>query len=295
MSARIAYLTGRAYRGVNIPSGTLPKLEQPNFERINAAGADAGVAFEIAYWDDADLPQRGYAGALIRSTWDYHQRLDEFVSRIGAHERAGLPVFNSAQIVQWNSRKTYLRDLGAAAIETLWTERIDADIVSRAFDALGAEDIVIKPQVGAGSVNAIRLKRNAWSEHDLAAGPKGPAMIQGFLRSIETEGEWSLIWFGDTFSHAVRKAPKPGDWRANIPGETRFTNEAPPKSAIATAEAAHDRAPRDLLYVRIDLVLDDNGAWRVIEIEAIEPHLFLDLAPSGARALVGALSRVLSL
>ena len=163
----------------------------------------------------------------------------------------------------------------------------------RAFEALGADDIVVKPQVGASSAETVRLKRGDWSEADLEAGPRGPAMIQPFLAAIETEGERSLFWFGDAYSHAIRKIPKRGDWRANIPGESRFVAEAPPAQAMQTAEAARARAPAALLYVRIDLVLGNDGAWRVIEIEAIEPYLFLDLAPEGADLFADAIARVL--
>ena len=117
-------------------------------------------------------------------------------------------------------------------------------------------------------------------------------MIQPYLRSIETEGERSLFWFGGVYSHAVRKIPAEGNWYANT-GGARFVTEAPPAAAIEAAEAARERAPRDLLYVRIDLVLGDDGKWRVIEIEAIEPYLFLDFAPEGAGFFVDAIARVL--
>jgi glutathione synthase/RimK-type ligase-like ATP-grasp enzyme len=118
-------------------------------------------------------------------------------------------------------------------------------------------------------------------------------MIQPYLRAIETEGERSLFWFGGVYSHAIRKVPQAGSWLANIPGKTSFVAESPPPAALEAAEAARARAPKDLLYVRIDLVLGDDGAWRVIEIEAIEPYLFLDFAPEGAARFVDAIARVL--
>ncbi|MBX9745396.1 MAG: hypothetical protein K2X34_00745, partial [Hyphomonadaceae bacterium] len=206
-----------------------------------------------------------------------------------------LPVYNPASVVRWNSRKTYLKELGPSAIETLWPEKADAVAVAQAFDALNASEVVVKPQVGAGSIRTVRLKRNGWSEADLIDAPLGAAMIQPYLRAIETEGERSLFWFGGVFSHAIRKVPEAGSWLANMPGKTRFLAEAPPAEAMAAAEAARERAPKDLLYVRIDLVLGDDGKWRVIEIEAIEPYLFLDFAPEGARFFVDAIARVLSL
>ncbi|OQW60058.1 MAG: hypothetical protein A4S17_10740 [Proteobacteria bacterium HN_bin10] len=290
---KVAYLNGRSYRGAPLAAGQLPDAEIPDHKLIVAEGAKRGIEFVIEYWDDPSLPQRGYAAAIIRTCWDYTSRADEFLATLESHERAGLPIFNPSSVVHWNARKTYLKELGPSAIETVWADRADARTVAQAFDALDASEIVVKPQVGAGSIRTVRLKRNAWSEVDLIDGPLGAAMIQPYLRAIETEGERSLFWFGGVFSHAIRKVPRSGDWLANVPGKTRFIAEAPPPAAMEAAEAARARAPKDLLYVRIDLVLGDDGAWRVIEIEAIEPYLFLDFAPEGARAFVDAIARVL--
>ncbi len=291
--ARVCYLTGRSYRGAPLGAGELPQLERVGHGLLVEAGKTRGLDFEIAFWDEPDLAQRGYDAALIRTTWDYHERPEQFLATLEAHERAGLPVFNRSEVVRWNMRKTYLRELGAAAIETIWAERADARAVAQAFDALDAAEIVVKPQVGAGSRETVRLKRSAWSEADLIEGPRGPAMIQPYLKSIETEGERSLFWFGGVFSHAIRKAPAPGEWLANMPGKTTFLADPAPPAAMAAAESARERAPRDLLYVRIDLVLGDDGQWRVIEIEAIEPYLFFDFAPEGADVFAGAIARVL--
>lgn len=291
--ARVAYLTGRTYRGRRLPEGETPPAESLSRQLIQDAGRERGIAFEHAYWDDPELPARGFDAAVIRSCWDYTSRPTEFVETIENCERAGLRVFNPSHIVRWNARKTYLRELGPAAIETIWVDRADEHAVAKAFDALDAAEVVVKPQVGAGSMDTVRLKRNAWSEADLRAGPRGAAMIQPYLRNIETEGERSLFWFGGKFSHAIRKVPNAGSWYANIPGETRFFAEAPPAEALAAAESARERLRGDALYVRIDLVLGDDGKWRVIEIEAIEPFLFLDYAPEGARFFVDAVARVL--
>jgi glutathione synthase/RimK-type ligase-like ATP-grasp enzyme len=292
---RVAYLNGRTYRGRAIAQNEVPEAEAPDRALIEAAGRERGIAFELVYWDEPDLARRGYDAAIIRTCWDYTIRADEFVQTIAAHEAAGLKVYNSSGVIRWNSRKTYLCELGAAAIETVWLDKPEPHLIAKAFDALDASEVVVKPQIGAGSVSTVRLQRNAWSEADLIAAPSGPAMVQPYLRAIETEGERSLFWFGGRYSHAIRKVPMAGDWLANIPGRTTFVSEAPPQAAIDIAEAARAASPADLLYVRIDLVLGDDGAWRVIEIEAIEPYLFLAFAPEGAPAFVDAIARVLSL
>ena len=290
---RVAYLTGRSYRGSPLAAGEVPALETKSRELIIAAGAERGIGFDTVYWDEPELPARGFDLALIRTCWDYHERSQQFVEVLEGHERAGLQVLNSSSVVKWNARKTYLKELGPSAIPTVWADKADARTVAQAFDALDAAEIVVKAQVGAGSIDTVRLKRNAWSEAELIAGPKGAAMIQPYLRAIETEGERSLFWFGGVYSHAIRKVPQAGSWLANIPGKTQFASDTPPAAAMEAAKSARAHAPSDLLYVRIDLVLGDDGRWRVIEIEAIEPYLFLDFAPEGAGALVDAIARVL--
>jgi glutathione synthase/RimK-type ligase-like ATP-grasp enzyme len=291
---RVAYLNGRTYRGDAIAHDEVPALERVSLDLIRAAGVEHSVKFDVRYWDDASLAEGDYDAAVIRTCWDYHHHLDEFLTALEAHQEAGIPVFNAPDIVRWNSRKTYLKELGSSAIETIWAEKADAATIARAFDALDAAEIVVKPQVGAGSRETVRLKRDAWSEADLIEAPREAAMIQPFLKAIETEGERSLFWFGGEYSHAIQKIPNTGDWLANIPGRTHFRTDAPPKAALEAAEAARARAPKDLLYVRIDLVLGDDGRWRVIEIEAIEPYLFLDFAPEGAANFVRAVSKVLA-
>ncbi|HWA01321.1 MAG TPA: transporter [Caulobacterales bacterium] len=289
---RVAYLTGRAWRKTPMAPGTLPWIEGDDFKLVSNAGGPRGLSFEVRYWDEPDLAEQGFDAAIVRSTWDYIERCDEFIATLRGHERAGLRLFNRADVIGWNARKTYLDDLGALAIPTLWAEKLDSRAVAQAFDTLDAAELVIKPQIGGGSRETIKLKRNAWSEADLRDGPRSAAMLQPFLASVETEGEHSLFWFGGEFSHAIRKAPRTG-WFANDPAATDFAQETPPRAALEVAEAARALAPKDLLYVRIDVVRADDGGWRVIEIEAIEPYLFLVFAPAGAEVFAGAIARVL--
>lgn len=291
---RIAYLTSRWWRRGELAPGTLPSIETPDHALIVEAGRKHGLSFEIKQWDDPTLPEQGFDGALIRSCWDYFDRSEEFIQTLRAHENAGLRVLNAVDVVAWNARKTYLKQFGDLAIPTLWLDAVDARSVAQAFETFDAAEIVLKPQIGAGSLQTLRLQRNAWSEADLREGPTSAAMAQPYLRAIETEGERSLFWFGGQFSHAIRKVPDPGEWLANQPGTTRFFSEAPPQEARDVAEAVRAQAPRDLVYVRIDLVHAGSG-WRVIEVEAIEPYLFLAFAPEGADNLASALTRVLSL
>lgn len=253
--------------------------------------AERGVTFEIARWDDPDLASRGYDALLVRSTWDYTDRVAQFIAALEALEGQGQRVFNASAVIRWNAQKTYLEDLaqkGAPTIPTIWTPLATADVVARAFETFEAAEIVVKPQVGAGSRNTIRLRRNAWSAADLIDAPQAPAMIQPFLHAIETTGETSLFFFGGRLAHTISKLPASGKWYANVDG-ARFVRGVATPAQVAVAEAVIALAPPGLLYARVDLVDGADGRPRLIELEAIEPYLFFAFAPEGAAFLVDAL------
>jgi glutathione synthase/RimK-type ligase-like ATP-grasp enzyme len=285
---RVAWLTGASWRGGTLARGELPTPDGEDFALVAPVAAARGVHFEIARWDD-DLT--GFDAALIRSTWDYHQRVELFHTTLAAHEAAGVKLFNPASVVRWNARKTYLQmlaDAGAPTIPTLWADRAEASIVARAFETFEAAEIVIKPQLGAGSRNTIRLARNGWSDVDLFAAGDAPVMIQPFLPAIQTHGESSLFYFGGKPAHVIRKRPAHGKWYANVDGAVFERGEATPAERTA-AEAVLELAPQGMLYARIDLVDGADGRPRLIELEAIEPYLFLGFAPEGVAPFVEAL------
>lgn len=288
---RIAYLNGASWRGGMLAHGELPRLEQPDFDLLAPIMHRAGLAFDIVRWDAPDLWARGFDAAIIRSCWDYPERPEAFVAALQAMQEGGLRVFNAPDIVRWNARKTYLQDLAAAGvpgIDTLWLERVTPQAVGRAFSDLDAAEIVLKPQIGAGSRRTIRLKRNNWSDADLIAGPDGPAMVQPFLPAIETEGEFSIFLFGGGLAHAIRKTPAPGSWFANVANPT-FTAVEPDRAMLAMADSVAAAAPKGMLYARVDLVRGLDGRLALIELEAIEPYLFLSFAPFAAARFVDAL------
>ena len=281
---RVAYLTGAHWREGPVPEGALPRPEAEDFALLEPVARDRGVAFEIVRWDAPDIAARGFDAAVVRSTWDYADRVDEFLTRLEAMERAGLRVFNSAAAVRWNARKIYLEDLallGAPTIPTVWAETSSVDAVLRAFDTFEAAEIVLKPQLGAGSRDTIRLKRNAWSASDLALAPRDAVMVQPFLPSIQTAGELSLFYFGGRPAHAIRKRPAGGNWLANVDG-AQFARGEASAAERAAADAVMAVVPHELLYARVDLVEGADGSPRLIELEAIEPYLFFAFAPEGA-------------
>lgn len=292
---RIAYLNGAGWRGGPLKDGELPTPEVADHALLVAAAQKRGIAFEIVRWQEKDLPARGFDAALIRSCWDYPEQPDAFLAQLRAMETGGLRLFNSADVVAWNARKTYLKDFAAAgvpSIDTLWLDAVTPQAVGRVFSDLDAAEIVLKPQVGAGSRRTIRLKRNAWSDADLIAGPIGPAMAQPFLPAIETEGEFSIFLFGATLAHAIRKTPAPGSWFANV-NDPKFVAIEPTSEMLAMADQVSAAAPNGMLYARVDLVRGLDGRLALIELEAIEPFLFLAFAPDASDVFVDALAAAL--
>ncbi len=291
MTLRVAYLTSASWRGGFVPEGELPGLDAPDFAILVPVAAEKGITLEIRRWDSPTLGEEGFDAAIVRSTWDYADRAGEFLDRLDALDRGGLRVFNAPSALRWNARKTYLEELaarGAPTIPTIWSDTVDATIVGRAFDAFEAAELVIKPQLGAGSRDTIRLKRNGWCASDLALAPRDAVMIQPFLPAIETEGERSLFYFGGKPAHAIRKRPAAGNWYANVDG-ARFERSAATQADRAAAEQVLALAPEGLLYARIDLVDGPDGRPRLIELEAIEPYLFFAFAPEGAGFFADAL------
>ena len=290
---RVAWLTCTHWREGPVPLGELPAPDRGDFDLVAPLATAKGIEFAIRRWDAPDLAD--FDAALVRSTWDYADRTEEFLTTLESLERGGVPVFNSPVALRWNARKTYLDDLaqrGASTIPTVWAEAPTPEVVARAFDAFEAAEIVVKPQVGAGSRDTIRLKRNGWSESDLIGAGSRAVMIQPFLPAIEITGELSLFYFGGKPAHVVRKTPAAGKWYANVDGATFVRGEAS-AADHAAAEQVLSLAPAALLYARVDLVDGPDGKPRLIELEAIEPYLFLAFAPEGAPVFVDALRAAL--
>ena len=301
-SRKIALLTGATHPGMNFASE----------HRIAQALAERGVMASWVRWDasDAVVDWSSFDAALIRTTWDYVARgADRFVAALQRIGRC-THLLNDPATVERNIDKSYLRALaeaGAPVIETEWIEADGHEIdLIGLLDRRGWHDVVAKPVVGAAASGLLRFGR-----HEAAAD--GPAsnhvrrllashrtvLVQPFLRSVVTQGEVSLLYFDGRYSHAVRKVPKAGDIR--VQAEYGATHEpcTPSSGERAAAEAVLDAWVRTQhsdqtsldatagpgggaipLYARVDLVEAKPGRARLMELELIEPELFLSQAAS---------------
>ena len=255
-------------------------------DAIRAGLAPHGARLHAVSWDDRDTDWARFDAVVIGTTWDYWDREQEFLDTLDGIENQ-TRLFNSARMVRWNARKTYLKDLearGAKLIPTLWPDAPTAEDIHTAFDTLGSDDLVIKRQVGAGAKDQVRLRRG-----DTIPTFTRPMMVQPFQPAIQTEGEYSFLFFGGDFSHALVKNAAHGDYRIQSMYGGRETAITP---SDADAEAAHaiisalDETP---LYGRVDMVRGPGGGLLLMELELIEPYLYPEQGPNMGRAFAHAL------
>jgi hypothetical protein len=216
----------------------------------------------------------GYDLVLPLLVWGYHFDVARFRAAVGRWAEAGVRLRNPAPVLGWNCDKRYLDVLaagGAPTIPTVFVDRLAPGDLARAAEAFGAGTLVVKPQVSGAAWKTLRVRPG----DPLDGAPEGPAMIQPFLPAIGEEGELSLFYFDRRFSHAVRKRPGAGDFR--VQEQFGGVNQAcePPAEAIAAAEAVLAAIEAPLLYARVDLIRGLDGRFALIEIELIEPDLFL--------------------
>ena len=262
-----------------------------------AACAAAGLDAEWRVWDDAAVDWSSYDLVVIRSTWDYVPRRDDFAAWAASVPRLA----NPAEVVAWNTDKTYLRELAAAGLPVVPTAWLgpDADVEWPAWP-----DLVVKPTVSAGSKDTARYGAG---EHDRARDHAArlldagrAVMVQPYLSRVDTEGEATLVYVGGEFSHSVRKA---AILRAGDDAETDALfrpEEITERKATAVEQElalrALDLVPggaAGLLYARVDLLPGPDGEPVVIEVELAEPSLFLTEAPGSADRFAAAIRAAL--
>ena len=243
-------------------------------EALRAAGAEVvGVP-----WTEFDGPT-GFDLVLPLVTWGYHLRHAEWLAFLDRAEAEGWPMANPPELLRWNSDKAYLAELGRkglASVPTLEVDHLNEAALAAAHGVLGTGQLVIKPPVSAA----------AWGTYRLGPGEPVPTevhgsrmLVQPWLGSVVEEGEYSLIFFGGRFSHSVAKRPKAGDFRVQPDhGGTTVACHLP-DGALAVAEAALAAAPTATTYARVDLIRGNDGGLQLMELELIEPALFLHCVP----------------
>lgn len=274
---------------VAVATCAVPDID-PDQPMLLAALGAAGVAAEPAVWDDAAVDWDRYDLVVLRSTWDYAARRTAFL----AWARGVARLANPYRVVEYSSDKHYLADL----------ERRGPRVVESTFLDVGAPvrfpdvDFVVKPCVGAGSIDVERYRpdeRGRAAAHVARLHDSGrDVLVQPYVDSVDVVGERALVFVDGSFSHAMTKgamlnvAP---DLRTMLYRRQQMSRVDPEPDAVSFAEAVLAASGfEDLLYARVDVVRTPAG-WAVLELELVEPALFLSFEPGAARRLAEAVAR----
>lgn len=250
-------------------------------------------------WSRPDLDWSSFRCAVFRTTWDYFDRFAEFSAWL-QHVRSRTRLCNDAELISWNIDKHYLADLetrGVPVVRSQFVERGAKVWLPDLLSASGWEEAIIKPCVSGGARHTYRINRQNASDLDpvvqsLLANES--LILQPFERRVLEQGEDSLMVFQGVYSHAVRKLPKPGDFRVQDDHGGTVHSCEPTRVQIDLAERAMAACVPRPAYGRVDLVRDDQGDFRVMELELIEPELWLRVHPPSAAAFADAIALVLS-
>lgn len=260
----------------------------PSDAALAAALGSRGAEVRAAPWDQLSPSTIGGATVCLRSTWDYHHRPDEFRRWIRSLQTAGVSLWNPAETILANMDKRYLADLAKASIAippTIWLEpgeRFDPALLLR--DAGWARG-VLKPRISATAHGTVLVTlATPVDTADLAPIHATGGLLQRFMPEVVERGEVSLVFIAGACTHAVRKRARAGDFRVQHDFGGTATREAADPVLEQFGRRALDATGLPWLYARVDLVETDSGPV-LMEVELIEPDLFLDQAPEAAERL----------
>ena len=254
----------------------------------------AGLDVRAVPWTTNE-PLDGFDLILPLVAWGYHRDPAGWLRLLDRFEANRWPVANPVPVLRWNSDKAYLSELasaGVATVPSITVDALDDPELEKARQQLGCEELVVKPLVSASAHGTFRLTPS----DQVPQSVRGRRMlVQPWLDRIVDAGEYSLILFQDEFSHSVRKIPRPGEFRVQPEFGGIVTRCEPPEGGVALALHALEQAPDNSSYARVDLVIGNNDALQIIELEMIEPALFVaqapDAAPRFAAAVISAAER----
>ncbi len=276
-------------------SNKLPAF-QPDDLGLAAALEGLDVASTICVWSDAQVDWSAFDAVLIRTVWDYYKHHAAFLDWLDRLDRIGVPTINDSALLSWNSDKRYLLELAEQGVSIVPTRLASHVELAAVLATMPARQLVVKPSVSGGAWHTLRgtagdaafdtAVKHLPSQHDY--------LVQEFVPEIISEGEWSLLYFDGRFSHAVIKRPADGDFR--VQDEFGGSIEPAQPSVGMLAGAAQALAAvarighRDPTYVRVDGV-NCGDRFLIMELEMIEPFLFLGTSTNAAARLAQAVAK----
>lgn len=257
-----------------------------------------GAMVQALPWDVESGQWNAFDLVVIRSCWNYHLHPEQFQQWLDRMEHEHVNIFNSITTVRWNLHKDYLKSLearGAQLPETIWLEKGTSANLALLLQQTKWQAAVVKPSISAGAFNTFLVSakdvdtyqkkfEDVLNSHDM--------MVQKFIPEVIDQGEWSLIFFDKKFSHAIVKRPASKDFRVQQEHGGSSTLAEPPSSALRESEKILKLVDEPLLYARVDGVISENQ-FLLMELELIEPSLFLEKMPQSAVAFADAIHHYL--
>ncbi len=252
-----------------------------------------GVEPTVCIWNDLAVDWSRFDAVLIRTTWDYFKLYPAFKVWL---DQLPIPSINNAPLLRWNSDKRYLLELAPLGVDIIPTRLASGHDLAEALSAMRGQEVVIKPTVSGGAWHTVRgVVGDAAFEQAVAQLPaEFEYLVQPFVPEIVADGEWSLLYFDGQYSHAILKRAASGDYRVQAMFGGSEEAIEPSAEIIASAERALRAVAAlghaDHAYVRVDGVAVD-GRFLLMELEMIEPHLFLSHRPAAAEQFASNLRR----
>lgn len=243
---------------------------------------DLGWEVEAVPWRAETAPDwNRFDAVYIGVPWDYPEDPARFLDLLETIDNSDAILVNDLSLVRWSLAKTYLSDLqagGADIVPSLWLDVFDPDAVADAFDRWNTDMVIVKPVIGTNATDTCRIAREQWPDRIaelLATFGDRPVIVQPFITGIRDEGEYSMFYFDRVFSHAIRKVPQPGDFRVQEERGAEILAIDPDAALLGTADRVMALVEPKPVYARGDFIRGNDGRFLVMELELIEPSMYL--------------------
>jgi glutathione synthase/RimK-type ligase-like ATP-grasp enzyme len=285
---KIAFATNREFRNLTEDDRAViePLLER-NIEVVPLIWDDPEA------WDRSDLDL-----VVVRSCWNYHLNPTDFLAWTNKIENSGLPLWNSKAIIEWNHDKHYLQELdrrGIPIAPTVWLKQNESGSLAKILNTEKWELAVVKPAISATSFQTWVVRANAAEQHQQRIDSmlqESGVLIQRLLHEVQTLGEWSFLFFGNRYSHAVLKRARPDEFRVQEEFGGTIESAIAAPSLLQQVQEWIKILNLDLLYARVDAV-EVRSALVLMELELIEPSLFLKSDAEAAERFADAIAELL--
>jgi glutathione synthase/RimK-type ligase-like ATP-grasp enzyme len=250
---------------------------------------------EAVRWRAEGTDWNRFDAVYIGAAWDYPQDPQRFIRLLETIDQSSALLVNDIALVRWTMAKTYLRDLerrGVPIVPTLWGDEISSAMLRDTFDAFAVDSVIVKPVISTNATDTFLLSRESLenaAERLVRAFNSRAFMVQPFIDNIRSEGEYSLFYFNRRLSHAVRKVPQSGDFRVQEDFGATIVPAQPEPDLKRAGDAAMCLVEPMPAYARVDFVRGPDGQFLLMELELIEPSLYLAMEESAPQRFADAL------